>query len=155
MLKKLLIVALLTVALPCVVIGGYFGWLLVSSAFPGDAVAKQRFEEGTGLPMPKQATQIYLRIAVPSPMDRGGTALRFTVPGLVLNDLLASAPRAGRWKVLEEEFHCDCVQCLRYAEPVRIAPGAMYWRRGDDVGDYGIMAVDVRTSQVFWCERDT
>lgn len=69
----LLIVIVLTV--PLFVISLYFTYLYMVSAFPSNELAAERFEENGLYEFTGETKDLYFRIAMASPLDRGGSAL--------------------------------------------------------------------------------
>ena len=156
-LFKILGIAIaIVIAIPVITVLGYFLYLYTVSAFPSNSLAAERFEENGNYLFPKHATDIYFRMAVPSPLDRGGSALRFSAENSDLLKLLKTPSYSGvKWKVLEDDFVCDCPGCIRHWEPVTVPAGASYWMHTKGEGNYVIMAVNFQTNQVFKCANDS
>jgi len=149
------ILVAIVLVIPITEFFGYFAWLYATSAFPSHSLAVERFEEGGLYRFPKGAADLYFRMAVPSPLDRGGSAMRFSAGEDELSEMLNILPAGLEWKVLEQDFYCDCMQCICYVEPVKVPAGSSYWR--SDIGsvDYKLLALNVQTRQVFLCGLDT
>jgi len=81
--------------------------------------------------------------------------MRFSAGEDELSEMLNILPAGLEWKVLEQDFYCDCMQCICYVEPVKVPAGSSYWR--SDIGsvDYKLLALNVQTRQVFLCGLDT
>lgn len=157
-LNKFKILSLLTgfvVVLPVTIVLGYFAYLYTISAFPSYSLAVKRYEESGIYEFPKDATDLYFRMAMPSPLDRGGSALRFSAGDAELSNILNTVPAGFKWKVLEQNFLCNCLQCIRYSEFIEVPAGSLYWRRNKGSGDYVLLAVNQQAKQVYWCEQDT
>lgn len=157
-LNKLRTISLLIVVvlvIPIAAILGYFSFIYIISAFPTSSLATERFEESGLYEFPKEASDLYFRMAMPSPLDRGGSALKFSAGDAELSKILNTVPTGYKWQVLEQEFFCNCLQCIRYAEHIKVPAGSLYWKRNKGPSDYQLLAVNLKTKQVFWCEQDT
>ena len=153
-LKILGLLIAIVLSVPIVVIIGYFTYLYIVSAFPSNSLAAKRFEESGLYEFPRETKDLYFRIAMPSPLDRGGSALKFSARDAELSKILSAVPSGYEWQRLEREFLCNCVGCIRYAEPVRVPVGSLYWRRDKGSSNYQLLAVNLQTKQIFWCEQD-
>lgn len=156
-LFKILGIAIaIVIAVPILTVLGYFLYLYTVSAFPSNSLAAERFEENGDYKFPRHATDIYFRIAVPSPLDRGGSALRFSAEKSdLLNILETPSYFEVKWKVLEDDFVCNCPQCIRYSEPVTVPAGSSYWMHTDGGSNYVMMALNFQINQVFKCANDS
>ena len=144
------------IAIPIVAILGFFLYVYTVHAFPSNSLAAERFEENGNYMFPKNATDIYFRLAVPSPLDRGSSVLRFSAENSDLLNILKTPPHFGvKWKVLEDDFVCHCSGCPRHWEPVTVPAGSSYWMYTKSESNYVLMAVDIQTNQVFKCAIDS
>ena len=159
MISKLLKIPALTIAIviavPIVAIPVLFLYVYTVHAFPSNSLAAERFEENGNYMFPKHATDIYFRLAVPSPLDRGGSVLRFSAESSDLLNILKTPSLFGvKWKVLEDDFACNCSGCIRNWEPVTVPAGSSYWMHTKGESNYVMMAVNLQTNQVFKCAHD-
>jgi hypothetical protein len=131
-----------------------FGYAYITSAFPSQSYAEKIFERDTPFSFPESVDNMYFRVAMPSLIDEGGSALEFSTTSGEISKILESNHRI-KWSVLVKSFHCDCWACIRYSTPVIIPAGSMYWRVDGSLGDYRILAVNVESQKIFMCARDT
>lgn len=153
--KNLSSLIAIILSIPVFVVLGYFTNLYIASAFPSNSLAAERFEESGLYEFPGDAIDLYFRIAMPSPIDQGGSALKFSAGEAALSKILSTVPSGFEWQPLEREFLCNCLQCIRYTEPVKVPMGSIYWKHNKGSSDYQLLAVNLQTKQVFWCEQDT
>ena len=146
----------IVIAIPIVAILVFFLYVYTVHAFPSNLLAAERFEENGNYMFPKHATDVYFRLAVPSPLDRGGSVLRFSAENSDLLNILKTPSYFGvKWKVLEDDFVCNCSGCIRHWEPVTVPAGSSYWMHTNGESNYVMMAVNIQTNQVFKCAHDS